>query len=102
MPPSLRDVTRDFALGEATLEALRAAARAERGNRPLADEILRLIGVCERSGRTDSARVRAMHDLRDRARALAPPGPDKPASDARRPPGESIYEAGLRGQRRRG
>ena len=102
MPPSLRDVTRDFALGEATLETLRAAARAERSNRPLADEILRLIGECERSGRTDSARVRAMHDLRDRAKALAPPGPAaRAASDARRPPGESIYEAGLRGQRRR-
>ncbi|HEV2060949.1 MAG TPA: hypothetical protein VGR11_16485 [Solirubrobacteraceae bacterium] len=101
MPPNLRDVTRDFGRGEATLESLRAAARAEHRDRQLANEILTLIGEWENSPQKDS--VRSRDDLRARAKKLVPPAPpDPPASTSRRPPGESIYDAGLRGQRRRG
>lgn len=102
MAPDLRDVTREFARGEATLETLRAAARSERSDRQLAEAVLQLIARCESAARTDSARARARDDLRDRAKQLVPAAPAAPAgSTNRRPPGESIYEAGLRGQRRR-
>src|SRR5687767_13313607 len=100
MPPNLRDVARDFGRGEATLESLRGAARAERGDRQLADGILRLIAGWENSPQRHS--VRSREDLRAEVKQLVPPEPPAPsASTSRRPPGESIYEAGLRGQRRR-
>ncbi|MGH2919995.1 MAG: hypothetical protein ACRDLS_15545, partial [Solirubrobacteraceae bacterium] len=93
----LRDVTREFARGEAPLEALRGAARAERGDRRLADEILKLITEWESSAWSASAWSR--NELRARAKSLVPPAP--PASTSRQDPATSMYEAGLRGQRRR-
>lgn len=104
MPADLRDVTRDFGRGDATLETLRAAAHAERIDRRLADAILRLIADWERKPGRETALTRNL--LRARVEDLVPPAPPPPpppsAAEHRRPPGESIYEAGLRGQRRRG
>lgn len=104
MPTNLRDVARDFGRGEATLETLRAAARTERGDRELADQVLKLIMDWETGGQTHSDRSRT--DLRLRVKQLVPAAPTAPASSAasgsRRPAGESLYAAGLRGQRRRG
>lgn len=97
MPPNLRDVTREFGRGEATLETLRQAARAERLDRPVADQILRLITDWENSPGSETDR--AKNELRARVKQLVPPEP--PPSASRREPGESIYAAGLRGQRRR-
>lgn len=97
MQPGLRDITRDFARGEAPLEALRAAARAEPVDRRLADEILALISEWERSAWVASAWSR--NELRARAKQLVPPAP--PAEPSRQDAAASMYEAGLRGQRRR-
>ncbi len=100
MPSNLRDVASDFGRGLATLETLRGAARAERNDRQLAEEILKLIADWENSAWKDS--VRSRDDLRARAKQLVPPAPPAPpAATSRRRPAESIYEAGLRGQRRR-
>lgn len=101
MALDLKDVTRAFGRGEATLESLRAAARAEPYDRQLAGEIMRLISDWENSAWKDSARSR--DDLRANIKSLVPPAPtaSSPASTSRRQPRESIYEAGLRGQRRR-
>jgi hypothetical protein len=96
MPPNLRDVTREFARGQAPLETLRRAAREEPIDRQLADGILKLIADWERTRSPASAWSR--NDLRARAKELVPPDP--PASSSRRNPTESMYEAGLRGQRR--
>ncbi len=96
MPPDLRNVTREFARGETPLEALRQAARAERSDRRLADEILKLITEWEDSA-WDSALSR--NELRARAKQLVPPPPPEPTS--RQDATASMYEAGLRGQRRR-
>ena len=93
----LRDATRAFYRGEITLDMLRAAAHAERMDRQLADGILRLISEFERNPWAATDRVR--NELRDRAKAMIPPDP--PPSSGRREPGESLYAAGLRGQRRR-
>lgn len=87
----MRDVTRAFGIGEATLEDLREAAMAERVDRQLADAVLRLIAEWETSAWT-------RNEFRTRARDLLPATPPP----SRRPEGESLYEAGLRGQRRRG
>lgn len=97
----LKDVTRAFGRGEATLESLRAAARGELYDRQLAGEIIRLISDWENSAWKDSARSRG--DLRANIKALVPPAPTvaSPGLTSRRKPRESIYEAGLRGQRRR-
>ena len=95
MPRSLRDVTRDFSLGEATLEDLREAAYAERMERSLAASVLGLISEWENSA---WASDRSRDTLRARAKALVPAR--QPVSKNRRG-SESIYEAGLRGQRRR-
>jgi hypothetical protein len=104
MAGRLSDVARDFGRGEATLETLRAAAHAEHGERELASHVLRLIMDWERSGLTHT--VRARDDLRMRVKALVPataPAAHAPASTERpRASGLSLYEAGLRGQRRRG
>ena len=100
MPANLRDVTRGFGRGEATLESLRGAAHAERSDRQLADQVLQLITAWETSAWKDSARSR--DDLRVRVGDLVPPDPPTPpAAASSRKPGESIYEAGLRGQKRR-
>ncbi len=104
MAGRLSDVARDFGRGEATLEMLRAAARAEHGDRELASQVLRLIVEWESGGLTHT--VRARDDLRMRVKALVPataPAAHAPASAQRpRASGLSLYEAGLRGQRRRG
>lgn len=100
MPPDLRDVTRDFGRGQTTLESWRGAARAERDDRQLAAEVLKLIADWENSAWRDS--VRSREDLRARAKQLVPAAPAAPpASASRRGPKSSIYDAGLRGQRRR-
>ena len=100
MPPNLRDVTRDFGRGQTTLESWRGAARAERDDRQLAAEVLKLIADWESSAWKDS--VRSREDLRARAKQLVPAAPAAPPESAsRRGPKSSIYDAGLRGQRRR-
>ena len=91
MQTRLRDVTRAFGIGEATLEDLREAANAERVDRQMADEVLRLIADWER-------RQYPRNELRSHVRSITPP----PPPPSRHPPGESLYDAGLRGQRRRG
>jgi hypothetical protein len=88
MPPNLRDVTRAFARGEATLATLRGAARAERMDRHLADAILKLIADWETGARTDSARSR--NELRDRAKRLVP---SAPAVASRPDATTAMYEA---------
>ncbi len=101
MAQNLTHVTRAFGRGEATLETLRAAARAERGDRRLAETILQLITDWENSGWTDSEVSRTQ--LRIRVKQLVPAAPTTPpASTYRRDPSESLYAAGLRGQKRRG
>lgn len=103
MPANLRDVARAFGRGEATLEMLRAAARAAPGDRQLADQVLKLIMDWESSGLTHTVRSRT--DLRMRVKALVPappPAPNAPApGERRRASGNSLYEPGLRGQKRR-
>jgi hypothetical protein len=83
---------------------LRAAARAENRERELASAVLRLIMQWESGGLTDT--VRARDDLRTNVKALVPaaaPEPPPPApGDRPRATGLSLYEPGLRGQRRRG
>lgn len=97
MRSGLRDVVRAFSLGEITLDMLRAAALAERVDRGLAERVLGLVAEWERSAWAGKDTGRS--ELRYRAKQLIPPEP--PAPEMRRPPGESIYEAGIRGQRRR-
>ncbi|HWH23723.1 MAG TPA: hypothetical protein VNW68_02395 [Candidatus Limnocylindria bacterium] len=97
MQSGLRDVAREFARGETTLEVLRAAARTERMDRHVAEEILKLISAWESRAWPDVDRAR--NDLRAGVKQLVPADP--PPSASRRPPGESIYDAGFRGQRRR-
>lgn len=105
MAPKLRDVAREFARGDATLETLRAAASTERANRGLADRILQMIAEFERSGATNSARARS--ELRARAEQLVPTDPDdEPDAPADRGDWRGgldattfMYESGLRGQR---
>ncbi len=97
MAPKLKDVTGEFARGEAPLEALRAAARAERVHRQLADELLKLIAEWESSTWHNS--TSSKNELRARAKELIPPDP--PLETIRRNTGYSFYEAGLRGQKRR-
>ena len=101
MPSDLRELTRQFGRGETTLEALRMAARAENRDRGLADQLLQLIREWEISPLRASER--AKNDLREAAENLVPPPPPPlaPSSSARRDPSESIYAAGLRGQKRR-
>jgi len=96
MPSSLRELTREFARGEAPLETLRGAARAERTDRHLADRILALISEWERGGRTDSHWSR--NELRDRAKKLVPDIPVKTVA-SRRDPTEIMYNAGIKGRR---
>jgi hypothetical protein len=105
MAPKLRDVTREFARGDATLQTLREAARAERANRGLADRILQMIAEWERSATTNSARAKS--ELRARAELLVPTDPDdEPDAPADRGDWRGgmdattfMYESGLRGQR---
>ncbi|MDP1847154.1 MAG: hypothetical protein Q8K79_05115 [Solirubrobacteraceae bacterium] len=104
MAGSLSDVVREFGRGEATLEMLRSAARAENRERDLASEVLRLIMDWESRRLTHT--VRARTDLRIRIEALVPAAPPAPPAGgpAERPraSGLSLYEPGLRGQKRRG
>ena len=97
MARKLRDVTRDFARGEVALETLRGAARKERLDLRLADELLRLISDWERNAPVTSAWSR--NELRERAEQLLPT-----VAPPRTPSGQdnaaSMYAAGLRGQRR--
>lgn len=98
--PNLREITRQFGRGEATLESLRGAALGEHRDRQLAGEILTLINAWERDPYKDSVRCR--NDLRAHIKQLVPPAPAAAeASKSRREPGESLYAAGLRGQQRR-
>lgn len=100
MQSKLRDVATGFGRGEATLETLRGAAIAELVDRPLASRILTLISEWENSSGNHT--VRSRDDFRARVKQVVPPAPVIPAaSEYRRPPGESIYAAGLRGQQRR-
>jgi len=100
MAADLKDVTRDFGRGQTTLENLREAARAESRDRQLAGALLQLIAEWESTAVTVSVRSRS--ELRARIRQLVPPEPPaSPASSGRPDPAESIYAAGLRGQRRR-
>lgn len=98
MPSELRDVAREFSLGNTTLEALRDAARTSRGDRQVADAILAAIAAWESDPRKDSARVR--NELRARIKQLAPPLP--PPVQSGEEATMSMYGPGLRGQRRRG
>ena len=91
MRTHMREVARAFGIGEATLEDLREAAMAERVDRQLAVAVLGLIDQWETSAWT-------RNEFRTHVRALLPATPPPP----RRPNDESIYDAGLRGQRRRG
>ncbi len=84
--PTLKEVARDFALGQLTLEDLREAALAERIHRETAQEILKLIGEWANS-------PRSRNELRMRVKELVPPPP-------RRNEGETFYDAGLRPYRR--
>lgn len=62
----------------------------------MADAVLHLITAWEDTTWTASARSR--NELRARAKQLLPPDP--PESTTRRDATESMYAAGLRGQRR--
>ena len=103
MLPNLAEVARTFGRGEATLDTLRLAASADRADRRLADTLLALIAEWESSAYKDT--VWSRNELRARASQLAPPVPvaplTAPVSARLREPAESIYEAGLRGQKRR-
>ncbi len=92
MKHKLRDVTHEFARGEASLETLRAAARREPVDRRLADDLLKLIATWEKSPWPNSAWSR--NELRDQAKLLVPPIPEAPKvkEDATR----SMYGPGLR------
>ena len=86
---SLRDVAREFAFGEVSLEALRAAARrTEGGDRQLATVILGIIAEWENTKwRTDS--VWAKEELRMRIKDAAPPAP--PRSEKPEDPAAAMY-----------
>lgn len=92
----MREAARAFGLGEITLEDLREAARADKLDRPLADQLLRMIAEWETSPRRHSDWARK--EFRATVRKLAPA---EPAVD-KREHRESLYEAGLRGQQRLG
>jgi hypothetical protein len=99
MPTNLRDVARDFALGQVALETLRRAAHAEAVDRRLADELLKAIADWENSPSPQGAYAR--NELRARAKQLVPSGPPaEPEASRNTDPTASMYEAGLRGQRR--
>ncbi len=99
MASNLRNVTRDFVLGVATLGTWREAARGESVDRRLADEILKAISDWEATTWPDLARAR--NELRTRAERLVPAGPPEPPESKRKQdPATAMYEAGLRGQRR--
>jgi len=100
MLAKLTELARDFGRGQVSLTTLREAARCERSNRRLADEILRLIAAWEDSPTAQS--MTARDDLRWNVKLLVPPEPEvSPSSKRRKEPTESIYAAGLRGQQRR-
>ena len=101
MAPNLTDVTRAFYRGEATLETLRRAARAEGSDRHLAARILGLITDWENSGWTESEASRSALRLQVK-QAVPPPPTTSPKSTYHRDPAESLYAAGIRGQKRRG
>ena len=92
----LREVTREFARGEAPLETLRRAALREPIDRPLADGLLQLIAEWENGAWPNSRWARS--ELRDRAERLVPaaPEPRKRTEDAT----ATMYGAGLRGHLR--
>ncbi len=99
MAQNLRALTREFSLGVVTFGAWREAARVERVDRRLADEILRVIREWESTSWPDVARAR--NELRLRADKIVPPAPlDAPAPKRKVDPATAMYEAGLRGQRR--
>jgi hypothetical protein len=99
MPTRLRDVAHDFALGQVALETLRRAAHDEVVDRRLADEILKAIADWERSPSPQGAYAR--NELRARAKQLVPSAPAaEPEAKRDKDPTASMYEAGLRGQRR--
>lgn len=98
MRHSLKNVTREFVLGVATLGTWREAARAEPVDRRLADEILRVISDWENTSWPDIARAR--NELRERAERLVPPAPPDEPERRKQDPATAMYEAGLRGQRR--
>ena len=86
-----------FARGEATLEDLREAARKEPVDRLVADRLLKLISDWERHAVAKTAPW-YREELRDRAGEIVPPldpEPEKPKDYA-----ATMYETGLRGQRR--
>jgi hypothetical protein len=88
---------REFARGEAALEPLRAAAHAERFDRPLADGVLRAIAEWESGPSPASARFR--NELRARVKKLLPPDPpDTPEKRSPRDATAAMYEPGQRGQ----
>lgn len=97
MPSRLREVTQEFARGDTTLEALRQAAREEIRDRVIADQVLRLISDWESNTADKSAWAR--NELRERAGQLVPaplpPPPEKKDYT------KTMYDTGLRGQKRR-
>jgi len=101
MPSNLRAVTRSFVHGEIPLEALRDAARTEFTNRPMADQILKLISEWEHSKWRDAAWSR--NELRARVEDLIPAIPD-PSKEKKTgaAAAAAMYDAGLRGNLRRG
>ena len=94
--PRLREVTLDFARGEAPLESLREAARVEKFDIHLADALLQAIADWEASAWPNSHWAR--NELRDRAKKLVPPAPDP---SKRKKTGKehaaNMYATGLRG-----
>jgi len=101
MAPRLKEVTREFALGVTTLGTWREAARAESADRRLADEVLRLISDWENTAWPDMTRAR--NELRAGAERLAPAPLGSSVEEekkAKKDPTATMYEAGLRGQRR--
>ncbi len=86
--PTLKEVARDFALGQLTLEDLREAALAERIHRDTAQDVLHLISDWETRGYS-------RNELRSRVRQLVPPPPKKSRTS-----GDALYQPGLDAQRR--
>ncbi len=97
MAQTLKEITRAFARGEATLEDLREAARKEPVDRLVADRLLKLIGDWERHGVAKTSPW-YREELRDHAGQIVPPL--EPQSDKPKDYAANMYETGLRGQRR--
>jgi len=96
MPSKLREIARDFGLGDAPLEAVRQAALKEPIDRVVADALLKVIADWERGGRQNSPYAR--NELRERVQQIVPAAPEP--SSRQKDYTKNMYDTGLRGQRR--